>query len=200
MENNNFRRSRKRKFNPVNYSQNYYNLDYILAKNIKNINKILKVLEKSKVSSGEYDSTQLPFFKNDQNSYNFFINYNDLSNYEIPLTLNNNIILIYKILGDPLKELYLGEWTFFSLQKAIEIYKNYYINGQKEIFDVCYKYEGLGHITVLSCDLKDHHLFFRPDGGSNGYDREANFKKLINEGSSNYKKFLFSSWFFNIKT
>lgn len=198
MESNSFRKSRKRKFNSTNYSQNYNSLDHILAANIKNINKILKVLQKSKISSNNHDSTQLPFFQNDYNSNNFIINYSDLSEYDIPFNLNHNIILIYRILGDPKKELYLGEWTFFSLEKALQIYKNYCDNGQKQIFDICYRYAGLGHITVLSCDLKDHCLFLRPDGGSNGYDREANFKKLINEGSSNYKKFLFSSWFFNI--
>jgi hypothetical protein len=57
----------------------------------------------------------------------------------------------------------------------------------------------MGHIKVLSCDLTTHLLFVRPDGGSSGWDRDNNFKNLIKNGSSNYKQYFFSDWFFNMK-
>ena len=170
----------------------------ILASQIKNINKILKILEHSKVSSNDYDSTQQPFFSSDNNGNKFVINFQSLSNYNIPETLNRNIILIYKILGDPTKEIYLGEWTIMSLDKALKNYKEYSDNGQHNVFDIGYKYAGMGHITVISCDLKSHLLFYRRDGGSNGYDRQANYQNLIKNGSHNYEQFFFSKWFYNI--
>jgi hypothetical protein len=172
--------------------------DAVLASQIRNINKILKILEQSKVSCNDYCSIQQPFFSSDNNDNKFVINFQSLSNYNIPESLNRNIILIYKILGDPTKEIYLGEWTILSLATALDMYKDYCDNGQNNVFDIGYKYEGMGHVTVISCDLKSHLLFYRSGGGSNGYDREANYKNIIIHGSGNYQQFFFSKWFYNI--
>ncbi len=172
--------------------------DPVLASQIRNINKILKILEQSKVSCNNYDSIQQPFFSSDNNGNKFVINFQSLSNYNIPESSNRNIILIYKILGDPTKEIYIGEWTILSLDKALSIYQEFCNNGQKNVFDIGYRYLGMGHIEVISCDLKSHLLFYRRDGGSNGYDRQANYQNLIKNGSSNYEQFFFSKWFYNI--
>lgn len=190
---------RRKLYTSINNSNNGKQLhDAVLASQIRNINKILKILEQSKVSCNDYDSTQQPFFSSDNNGNKFVINFQSLSNYNIPESLNRNIILIYKILGDPTKEIYLGEWTIMSLDKALKNYKEYSDNGQNNVFDIGYKYEGMGHITVISCDLKTHLLFYRPDGGSNGYDRQANYQNLIKNGSGNYQQIFFSKWFYNI--
>ena len=37
----------------------------------------------------------------------------------------------------------------------------------------------MGHIEVLSCDLKTHLLFTRYDGGANGYERDDNYQSVI---------------------
>ena len=34
---------------------------------------------------------------------------------------------------------------------------------------------GMGHVKVLSCDLQNHLLFYRDDGGSNDY--ESTFRR-----------------------
>lgn len=54
------------------------------------------------------------------------------------------------------------------------------------------------NITVISYDFTNHLLFYRPDGGSNAYDRESYYKNVINYGSTPYEKFYFSKWFFKI--
>jgi hypothetical protein len=172
--------------------------DAVLASQIRNINKILKVLEQSKVSCNDYDSTKQPFFISDSSQNKFTINFQSLSNYNIPESLNRNIILIYKILGDPDKEIYIGEWTILSLNKALSIYQEFCNNGQKNVFDIGYRYLGMGHVEVISCDLNTHLLFYRRDGGSNGYDREINFNNIIKHGSQSCEKFFFSKWFYNI--
>ena len=51
---------------------------------------------------------------------------------------------------------------------------------------------------MLSCDLTNHLLFYRVDGGSNGYDRIANLNNLIKNGSKSYETFYFSHWFYSI--
>ena len=167
-----------------------------IEKKKKQINKILSILKRSKISSSNHNSTSVPFFARSQNIENFIIN-NKQINKNIPETLNRNIKLIYELLGDNEKEIYIGEWTLMSINEAIKIYKNYCEHGQNKIFDIGYRYMGMGHIEMISCDLDTHLLFYRLDGGSSGWDREANFKKVIDEGANLYEKFFFSKWFYN---
>jgi hypothetical protein len=173
-----------------------------------NIGKIIQVLNKATFSTTDYDSTQQPFFSSDskKNTFDFPsdiqsvinnipISFND---YVIPTSLNRNIIFLYQLINKPKSEVYLGDWTILSLEEALRNYNNYCKDGQNNVFDIGFKYRGMGHITLISCDLKSHLLFYRNDGGSNGYDREANYQHLIKNGSDNYDKFFFSKWFFNI--
>lgn len=162
------------------------------------INKILDVLNKSNISNEKYNSNDKPFFNNDSNKTTFKIEFNNKNIDKLPSSLNRNIINIYNILGNPDKEIYLNDWTIMSLNKVLEIYKSYCDKGQSNVFDIGYTYLGMGYIKVISCDLNTHLLFYRTDGGSNGYDREYNFNELIKNGSSNFEQFFFSSWFFNI--
>ena len=78
-------------------------------------------------------------------------------------------------------------------------YQDYCENGQKDIFNIGYRYLGMGHIQVISCDLNSNLLFYRPDGGSNGYDRMENYNEIIQNGSKKYKHFFFSDWFYQIE-
>ena len=171
-------------------------------KNIGNtIHKIISVLEKGKISNSQYRSTEQIFFTKDDNNNDFEMKFKtNANNYikEIPIGLNRNIILIYKILNNPDIEIYLGEWVIFSLKQSLEIYEDYCNNNQRNVFDIAFRYRGMGRIEALSCDLNTHLLFLREDGGSNGYERFDNYNKVINNGSSNYKQFYFSNWFYSI--
>ena len=168
----------------------------IIEEKKKQINKILNVLNNCKTSESNYNSHSMPFFVKSENTKNFIVGINTL-NKNIPDSLNRNIKLIYQLLGDENKEIYIGDWTLMSINEAIKIYKNYCEHKQSNIFDIGYRYIGMGHIEVISCDLSSHLLFYRPDGGSNGLDREYNFKKVIDEGVGKYNKFFFSKWFYN---
>lgn len=170
-------------------------------------NKILEILKSATISSESYDSTQRAFFaSNPETDLNIISNENNkIENKEIidlsmlPKGLNKNIILLYEMFNEKKKEIYLNNWTIISINKAIDSYNYYCENNQYNVFDIAYQYIGMGHIKVLSCDLTTHLLFVRPDGGSNGWDRDNNFKNLIKNGSSNYKQYFFSDWFFNMK-
>ena len=177
---------------------NFNNHESFFASQIRNLEKIINVLESSYISCDDYDSTKKPFFLNDTSQNKFTMNFKSLSNYNIPETLNRNVILIYRLLGDPDKEIYIGHWTILSLKKALSIYQDYCNNGQNNVFDIGYRYLGMGHVELISCDLETHLLFYRRDGGSNGYDREYNYNNLIKNGSHSYEKFFFSKWFYNI--
>jgi len=170
----------------------------LTVKKSKQINKILEVLNNTTISSIDYVSTKEPFFWNTNNRQAFQQFNNLFVDAQIPEGLNRNIKILYQILGDQKREIYYGPWTIMSLNEALERYKVICAKGQSNVFDIGYKYEGLGYISVLSCDLTNHLLFYRLDGGSNDYDRQYNCNELIKNGSQPYKKFYFSEWFYNV--
>ena len=176
------------------------NYDRIVSKKIQQINKILRVLQKCKISNENHQSSDLPFFSRDIDIKSFVINHSiKLKDYNIPMKINRNIKLIYELLGDPEREIYMGEWTIMSLKEAMKRYKEFCKENRKDVFDIGYKYMGMGHIEVVSCDLNTHLLFYRPDGGSNGYDRYYNYQDILKNGSDKYDKFYFSKWFYSTK-
>ena len=96
----------------------------------KQINNIFNFLKKCKVSSENYNSTREPFFAKDGKNETFDINHEIIEN--IPDGINRNIKLIYDILGNTKKEIYVGEWVIMSLERALEIFTEYSNNNQKK--------------------------------------------------------------------
>lgn len=161
----------------------------------KRYQNILNVLNKGHISQNNYDSTKQPFFLKNKNQ-EFIIDFQKIQG--LPERLNRNIIAIYNIIGNPECEVYLNEWTIMSCEKAIQIYNNYCQDTITNIFDIAFRYLGMGHVEVLSCDLNTHLLFYRPDGGSSGIEREYNYNKFKKEGIGGYSQFYFSKWFNSI--
>ena len=166
-----------------------------LEKYNKRYKYIFNQLNKGYISQDSYDSTKQPFFLKDKNQ-NFIIGFQKIRG--LPDRLNRNIVIIYNIVGNPKCEVYLNQWTIMSCEKAIEQYNNYCKDSITNIFDIAYQYQGMGHVKVLSCDLNTHLLFYRPDGGSSGIEREYNYNKLKKEGVGEYPQFYFSKWFNSI--
>lgn len=170
-------------------------MDHIERKK-KNIEKILTILMKGKISNESFNSLKEPFFRKDFYAKNFEINKKGIKT--CPKGLNHNIKLIYDILGDPDKEIYLGNWTIMSLNSALESYKNYCENGQSRVFDIGFEYIGMGHIQLISCDLETHLLFYHMGGGSNGWDREENYKNILNYNGKDAIQIKFGEWFYEL--
>tara|TARA_Y100000389_G_scaffold44558_1_gene39264 strand:- start:531 stop:1121 length:591 start_codon:yes stop_codon:yes gene_type:complete len=172
------------------------NIDNKILKRRIHLQKILSILHHSNISNANYDSSNKAFFSGNIESA-FKMHNKPIEG--VPNKVNRNILDIYKLLGDTEKEIYIGSWTIMSVKNAIERYKELCNLNRTDIFDIGYQYMGMGHIKMISCDLNNHLLFYRPDGGSNGYDREDNLKKLLENGSKYYNKFYFSDWFYNIE-
>lgn len=184
-----------------NSTKRVYQLNYnngLISQKIAQINKILRVLKQCKISNPNHISSDLAFFSQDINADNFTANLSSINKYKIPDSLNRNVKLIFELLGDAEREIYIGEWTIMSLKQCMERYNEFCKEGQKDVFDIGYRYMGLGHIEMISCDLKSHLLFYRPDGGSNGYDRYDNYQNILKNGPDKYEKFFFTKWFYNI--
>lgn len=157
----------------------------------KQILSVEELLRDAKISDENYDSTIEPFFMKRGND-DYVMNYKDLP--ELPESLNRHIKIFYTLVGNPDIEVYIGDYTFMSLTKCLENHRDYCKNDQTSVFDIAYRYEGMGHVTVISCDLNNHLLFERRDGGSNGYDREDNYKALLNYKTGDKKYFYFNQF------
>lgn len=171
-----------------------------MDKKVENILKINKVLEKANVSNEGYNSMDVGFFTRDSDQKLFEVDFKEIK--PLPKGINCNVKTIYEILGNMETEIYIGEWTIMTITRALEIYEEYKKCGRENVFDFGFRYMGMGHIEVVSCDLEDFKIFFHPAGGSNGYDREDNFNDIVNNGPEKYcnTKKNFNEWFYNIET
>ena len=168
-------------------------MDNSTKNKVQQIKKLMNLLNKSRLSGEGYQSSQQPFFIQDNQPEKFKIGYK--TNPELSDSLNRNFKLLYNIIGDPDREIYINEWTLLSVNEVIKQYKEYCKEGQQNVINLGYRYLGMGHVEVLSCNLYNHLLFLRRDGGSNGYDREANHKEIINFNYRNYEYFYFNQWY-----
>tara|TARA_B110000902_G_C14187949_1_gene543050 strand:+ start:155 stop:691 length:537 start_codon:yes stop_codon:yes gene_type:complete len=152
---------------------------------------VQELVKNSTLSEENHDSTIEPFFQKSIEK-NYLMNFKEIP--ELPESLNRHMKIFYELVGNPNTEVYIGDFTFMSLTKCLENYNNYCANDQKTVFDIGFRYAGMGHIIVTSCDLNNHLLFERMDGGSNGYDREANYKELLNYQTGS-KKYIYFNQF-----
>jgi hypothetical protein len=88
--------------------------------------------------------------------------------------LHPELLKLYEKIGYN-KEYLFKSYTFLTLNELIKRKGTY-----ENLYDIALTYLGLGHILVISYHPKSERFFFRMDGGSNGYDREANYNKYKN--------------------
>ena len=155
------------------------------------VTNILDFLKDGHTSEENYDSAQMPFFMKDKTN-EFKVNNKDIP--QSPEGLNRNIKLMYELIGNPNIEVYIRDWTFLSLNKAIEVYNDYVNNNQTKVFDIGFMYIGMGHIKVLSCDLENNLFFYRFDGGSSGHDRILYRNMILNYDKNKYTYMYFTDF------
>jgi hypothetical protein len=153
---------------------------------IKESEKVQKFLEISSVSQpGEIDSfikyitykENEPMCELDQKHKEFL---NDESN-NIPHFLR----IMFEFLGNPDLRILCGKFTFYTLNEIIDNF-----NKIPNIIDIGNQYAGMGHFTALTINRLNKKLFFRREGGSNGYDQGGNYnyyKKYCAEDINRFK-------------
>ena len=50
------------------------------------------------------------------------------------------------------------------------------------------------YLGMETYDLQTHNLFFHRDGGSNGYEREDNYKYMLNLDPETHQQYYFNDW------
>lgn len=137
-------------------------------------------------SSKNYDSTIQPFFlpnvdndSNENQNISIIEDNNLLLNIEFKeLNLEKAITDFYLDNKAHNKEMYIENWTFFSITKILELVKHYANHNINNIIDLGFMYHGMGHVKVVYYNKITEKIYFRMDGGSNDYDRMANFNEL----------------------
>ena len=168
-------------------------MNRMLQENVNVSTKLMNYLNTLKLPLIIIDLLVNLSFKEDTNIINFEMNFKDIG--DIPSDLNKNFIMMYNIIGNPKAEAYINEWTILSLDEAREQYEDYCDHNQFNVFNIAYRYRGMGHVEVLSCNLYNHLLFLRYDGGSNEYERVDNYNDILKFDYKKYNYFGFEKWY-----
>ena len=101
---------------------------------------------------------------------------------------------LFKVIGHPSREYYFNNWILLNLNKIVNVYNSKVEKGQNNIIDFSVMYMGMGHCIVCAMDPRDKKVFYRHDGGSNGWERQHNYEKIVTYDSNSGKKFSFKHW------
>jgi hypothetical protein len=131
-------------------------------------------------ASPKYKSIDQPFFSQDSNMNNLQVK-EEVNNITSKLHLLkprlHKTIEDFFISNQTLQEIYINNWTIMNLDSIIERH-NICKKDRIYVYDIGFRYEGMGHIKMAFYDPKLEKIFYRIDGGANGYDRIDNYKKL----------------------
>ena len=78
-----------------------------------------------------------------------------------------------------------GQWTFMSEDEITECHRNNTDDGHEELVDLAVTYLGMGHVRVLSYDVRSKMVSEGIDGGACGHSRGDNRRlRLVNAGEN----------------
>ena len=120
------------------------------------INKVHNILKNAKLSSDNYQSSSEPFFMQ-EHSENFKIGYKTIP--ELPERLNRNFKTFYEVVGNPKREVYIGQWTIMSLDESLKRYNDLCDKGQKTVFDIGFL--RIMHISIASSQSQNFVYSFK---------------------------------------
>ena len=157
---------------------------------IKESEKVQKFLEISSVSQpGEIDSfIKYITYKNNEPTCELEQKHKEFLNDELN-NIPHFLRIMFEFLGNPDLRILCGKFTFYTLNEIIDNF-----NKIPNIIDIGNQYAGMGYFTALTINRLNKKLFFRREGGSNGYDQGGHhnyYKKYcaedINRFESHFK-------------
>jgi hypothetical protein len=163
--------------------------------------KALQLIQNSKSSNPDYDSTQQLCFFKDQSSKDGEIGFEtpEVNKILQDLPISTELSILYKVIGNPKVEFYLEDWILMSLNKVNERYQIYQDHNRIDIIDFAFIYGGMGHIVIAGMDLTDGKIYYRHDGGSNGWERKDRFEFACTYKPEDDKKISFDQWLKDVR-
>lgn len=169
----------------------------------RDIDYMYSILKDCNFSVNDYDSSRVSFYySGPDEKYNFVngiskVNSDDIKlieDFASDVNMDRNIMFMYKMIGNN-REIYYNmdiddesnTLTFHSFDKIKKLYKLYKSKGQTNYINVAYVYTGMGNVNVATYDCNLGKMFWRPDGGSNGWEKYANVKGVIDMKSEDIK-------------
>jgi len=141
-----------------------------------------------KNSQENYNSALQPWFMQDSTPSPEIIKNSEEVNEMLTLVpLPMYLVNFYKYIGSARVEYYFGVWTLMSLKNILTRYNIFKEHSQNDVIDFASMSVGGGFCVVASLDPSDNKIFFRNDGGNNGWAREEHwnfiksYKPLIND-------------------
>ena len=164
----------------------------ILQSDIESIQSILKLC---KTGESDYHSTDAPFFNiNVDNHSENKKDHDKVIEYIEDIQLPKYLKHLYVFMGDTKREFYKNDWIFLQLNEIKKRQDHYKSVSQNRAVDFAFKNQGMGHCTVATYDPLTEKIYFRNDGGSNGYDRQYNYEFAISYVPEIEKCIDFKDW------
>jgi hypothetical protein len=96
------------------------------------------------------------------------------------LELPHRLAALYDAIGDPKREYVFNHWVLMSLDFVRDHTRQLRRgHGQNDVVDFAFCYAGMGHAVICSYAPLLDKIFYRVDGGANGYERDDHFKALV---------------------
>ena len=101
----------------------------------------------------------------------------------IDTVLSDDIKIFYRKIKSVTQEIYIKEWKLFSIDNIYKFILNYRENNIL-VTNIGLKYYGMGHCKFAFYDPQTNMIYYRHDGGSNGFDRKERYEALKNYTSN----------------
>ena len=136
---------------------------------------------KGSISAKGHDSTQTPFMMASHSGDTpSSAERQEVERILMSAPLPSDLKCLYRHVGAHERECVFGSWTLRSLHAVLKGHASLKEeHGQCDVVDFAISYAGMGWCVVCGyCPSLDM-IFYRMDGGANGYEREDNFAKLV---------------------
>ena len=98
---------------------------------------------------------------------------------QVKVPIPDELRVVYERYPDDTEFSVHDSWTFLSEREIAERQNAMVNEGQSRFVDIAVSYAGMGHVYVLSYDIRTRMVFTGLDGGANGWDRESNHKRRM---------------------
>ena len=104
----------------------------------------------------------------------------DLDGHLSEVELPPRVRALFDAIGDPTREYLFNHWTLLSLdfiRKRVRTLRD--ARGQADVVDFAITYAGMGHAVVCAYAPSTQKIFYRVDGGANGYEQDHKHRLLV---------------------